>query len=200
LSGQAKTGWVNINNARNLALVGQGATLLCDDLSLTVVIGASSNVSVTGLEFDMVRMPYTYGMVTASVIAFNETEYPYAGPLGVARYPWLLAAQGVLGFDPVHWRVAVDAVDIYALTDPIRITYDAARPGLLTLMTPALPVGGWMVVRHQTYSMNAFTGTAVAGLTLTDVTIWTTAGMGVVTVSDGHQVLIGYNHTKQPHR
>ena len=64
----------------------------------------------------MVRVPFTYGRVTRAGAAGLPSEVTFDATgtyaIDLARFPWLASAQGVLSYDPVHARVAQDAMDI----------------------------------------------------------------------------------------
>jgi hypothetical protein len=191
LDGPSKSTLLSVNSATNFALVGQGegsTELLLTDIAQLLVINGGANQTYSGFSVDMQRLPFTYGQVesankTASVVVFDSSPPLYA--VDTARYPWLLAAQGVLSYDPVGRRVSPDSpTDIYALTDPLPVVYTNVTNGagsLLTVVGATLKPGDWVIIRHQTYSFNAFSAFSVGGIRVVNVTLFAIAGMGVFT-------------------
>jgi hypothetical protein len=174
-----------IDGARNLAVQGYGAQLVADNIFTLFTVVNSVNVTFAGFSVDMSRLPFTYGQVSAanssaSTVSFNATAYPFASLQ--PKYPWLAQAQAILQYDPVNDRPAVDAVDIYALSPALPVTYLGADPvtgaGNLTVGA-ALPVGAWVIVRHQVYVYNAWYAGDSSQLVWRDLTLYAVAGMGV---------------------
>ncbi len=80
---------VTVQNAKNLALTGYGATILLTELTGGFVFSNVSGLTISGLTFEMERLPYTFGIVTdvsgsSITLAVNLTAYPFP-----ASYPWL---------------------------------------------------------------------------------------------------------------
>lgn len=195
---------ITFSGLSNVLITGPGATLVQSDISTVFAFNNCNNITLADFTIDMLRQPYTYGIVTASsstvaTVTFDETAYPYAGV--TATYPWLLHAQGVLSFDPVHMRPAKNAIDIYALTNPLPISYNSATPGVLQLTVgSSIPVGTWLIIRHQTYVYNAFSAAGVTALTVRNVTLFSTAGMGVFTSGATGVTLQGFRVVRAPGR
>lgn len=84
----------------------------------------------------------------------DPEAYPFPTP--VPNY--LLKVQAIMGFDTTNWRMAHDAVDIYAMSEPYNVTLDGS--GLLTVHNCGseenIRVGDSYVLRHQVYSLNGF--------------------------------------------
>jgi hypothetical protein len=148
----------------------------------------------------MLRLPFTYGQVVASSGGSSTVQFSASGglyPVDTASFPWLLQAQGVLGYDPVKQRLAVNGTDIYALDNPIAISYSSpSGPAARLSIAVALPVGEWVILRHQTYSFNAFSFYSAQGISISNVTLWAVAGMGVFTDSCRDISLSGFRIAK----
>lgn len=179
---------ININGQNNVAIVGIGpaTVLLSDDISDPITINSGSNISFANFAIDMTRQPYTYGMVTAvgrgeSTVTFDATQPMYT--VNTTLWPWLNRAQGVLSYDPVRRAVAINATDIYALTDPLNITYISTTGTTAQFnISATLKLNDYVIVRHQTYGANAFSAYGVAGgISWSNINLWAVAGMGILT-------------------
>ena len=139
-------GTVALKNLHNVALVGQAGsgdyyTAAPDPTATTFLVYGlrgflsltnCTNMQIKGIQVDMKWQPYTYGQCTAVdpasfTIKFDPEAYPFAAPIA----PWLLKVQSVMGFDPVNWRVARNAVDIYTTGDPYNATLISGKPNQL---------------------------------------------------------------------
>lgn len=231
---------VEVVGQSNVALEGNGATLRMADIANLIYLTQCRNVTLSNFFVDMVRLPFTYGQVTASnatwsSVAFNATDYPFDAQ-AVAAYPWLLVAQGIMSFDPgacpvrgdatwlpagrhpcrslsscvppihcaaVNMRPADNALDVYALGPSIPIASPTVSPssgiGTFDLQYP-IAVGTWVVVRHQTYSYNAVSMTSSQDIVITNVTLYATAGMGVVSSNITNVLLDGVNILRKGNR
>ena len=188
LDGPAYGTRLTVNNIHNLLFTGQGNStiLLLTDISNLFVVNQGSNITFSSFAVDMVRVPFTYGQVTSvsstgSIVTFDATSL-YT--INTTQYPWLLHAQGVLSYDPINRRVAPHATDIYALTDPIPLVYLSInnQQAQVNVTSTNLQLNDYVIIRHQTYSFNAFSNYAVTnGLWFTNITLWTIAGMGIYT-------------------
>ncbi len=177
---------VIINGAHDLSITGAGdATVLVANISNVFSVSGSSSLRFSSFAVDMERLPFTYGQVTStnatsSLVTFNATS---TYRVELARHPWLSHAQGVISFDVAKDRYGTNT-DIYALENPIPITYvsSAGASAQLRIETP-LVLHDWVVIRHQTYGYNAFSIFASSGISVSNVTLWAVAGMGLYTDS-----------------
>lgn len=201
LDGPPYAGLIYINGAQNLTVAGAGAgswgpggsgngvgstMLLTTDIANVFLVSGGANIVFTGFSIDMQRVAFTYGQVTSvsggsSTVTFDATQYP----INLQRYPWLSRAQGVLSYNPVAQHVA-QGTDIYALDNPLNITYGNVPPApgtnaTLTLAGTSLILNDWVIVRHQTYSYNAFQASQPVSIAWVNVTLLCVAGMGVYT-------------------
>ena len=194
---------VVVAGARGLSITGAGdATVLVANISTVFSVSASEGVTFASFAVDMERVPFTAGRVVSataqsSAVSFDATDL-YRVEL--ARHPWLARAQAIIAYDPVKQRFAA-GTDIYALDAPIPIAFERTNgtDGLLHVATP-LPVGEYVVLRHQVYAYNAFTVGASSGLTWTNVTLWAVGGMGILTDSCTGIAVDGLRVVKQPGR
>jgi hypothetical protein len=190
---------VKLYGLRNVAITGAGSDstlLVFERRSLFFVVDGCSNVTFEGFSVDMVRVPFTagilvdYDMTPDAALSFtirvddNET-YPI-DPATVAANPTMAEAQAVIGYEPSTERYLVP--DVYMTAAPCATTFNAAastmRVQCASQRAPApsqFSLGKQLVVRHQVYSYNAFSasGTPSQGLAWHDVTLFSAAGMGV---------------------
>jgi hypothetical protein len=191
-----------LNNAQNVDVNGNGSTWLVDNIANIVIATACANVTFRNFTVDMQRLPFTYGSVVASnatwsTVQFDGNAYPYDAA-AQAQWPWLLQAQGILGFDPTTWRVANNAVDVYALgpvlpVQPLTSSSFAVKQG-------KLDVGSWVIVRHQTYAYNGISLESCSDVTVANVTMLAVAGMGVVGDGVTNVLLDGFRVARAPGR
>ena len=138
-----------LKNLRDVALAGNPGSRIYDspnpDLTATTLLlyglhGAfslanCSNIQISGIQVDMVRQPYTYGQCvsvdeSSFTVRFDPERYAFNTPIP----DYLQKVQAVMGFDPINWRMARGAVDIYATSDPYNITVfgtGSGRPNML---------------------------------------------------------------------
>jgi hypothetical protein len=185
LEGKTFSTLMSINGAENLAIVGAGdsTVLIANDIGTFFAINGGSNISLSSFAVDMKRQPYTYGVVTASTatangtastITFDINDYP----INVTQYGWLETAQGLMGWDPILRHPSVDNLDIYGT---FSVSFPPAAPGTLVVVAPYLPLNEHVILRHQIYAFNFVSAGLVSGISFTNVTLWSTAGMGFFT-------------------
>ena len=81
------------------------------------------------------------------------------------------------------------------------LTYASTTGPAARMLVPArLRAGDWVIVRHQTYSYNAFNADGATGLSLRNVTLWAVAGMGVYTHQCSGISIVGLRIARLPGR
>ena len=141
----AKTGY-------SQSSVDQSATtLLVHGLRGAVWMHNCTRVRFHSLDFDMARLPYTYGRAIgatdlSTTIEFDPKLYSFENR---AQQPWQLRVTNVNEFDPMDWRL--NGTGQYnSATAPVPVTLD--RPGQLTLhgvgMTQGVRVGKHYILRN----------------------------------------------------
>jgi hypothetical protein len=194
--------------AQALAFVGRGdATLLqlADIGTLFSVTGGAAGVRFEGFAVDQLRVPFTYGQVTAvNADGSSDVTFDARGlyAIDAARYPWLLRAQSVLSYDPAKSRVAANATDIYALDAPLPLAYASSTGAAAVVRVGGarLQLGGFVILRHQVYSFNAFNFYGTRGVAVVDVSLFCVGGMGVFTDSAHGIAIAGLSIRKLPGR
>lgn len=170
---------ISATGLRNVAILGSSSRLVTSDISNTFSFTNCSNVTLSRLAIDTDRVPYTYGRILAvsgSVItlAFDDNLYP----IDTVAYPWLNTIQAVSGFDAAAWRMARGGLDVYA---SMSVTYVSRGQLQFTLPSYAPPpaVGAALILRHVVYAFNALNFMSCSNVSVSDVSIYNTAGMGV---------------------
>lgn len=194
---------VVIAGARGLSITGAGdATVLVANISTLFSVTASAGVAFARFAVDMERVPFTAGRVVAASASSSSVAFDATGLYRVelARHPWLNRAQAIVAYDPVMQRFG-PGTDIYALDAPIPVAFERANgtDGLLHVATQ-LPVGEFVVLRHQVYANNAFTVSASTDLAWTNVSLWAVGGMGIFTNSCTGIAIDGLSIVKRPGR
>jgi hypothetical protein len=181
----------SIESPTSLTIAGAGdATLLQPaDLGSLFTVNGGDLITFSGFAVDALRVPFTYGLVTENTPQGALLQFDATGlyPIDTVRFPWLLRAQSVLGFDPSKERPSgpPNVTDIYRLTDPIPLTYvsSAGAAAVVRLEGVQLPVARWYVLRHQVYSLNAFSFFGSSRVRVHNVSLFSLGGMGVYTDS-----------------
>lgn len=182
-----------LSNVR-LEGAGQGSTvIMLDDVATAFYVSSCTNVSFAQFSIDSVRVPYTYAHVSqlgsdlgVTLEVNTSDEYAY-DTLAVARWPWLLEAQGLLSFDPVNRRIPPGATDLYALPPNALAVVVEGEPqpgGLLNISLPAAPrghltVGDAVILRHVIYGSTSLEAHRGSGFSVENVSLLSGAGMGV---------------------
>lgn len=151
------------------------------------------------LSVDMQRQPYTLGTVisanaSGTTLLVRSTQR-YPPPPSADPKEYENRAQSVLEFDPVRERPAIKGFDLYQIppSDPVPLAWQRPLPnGSVHIDAPpfaGVPLGAELILRHQVYSLNALTGSALTSMVVRDVTLWSMPGMGVICSSCGNVTL-----------
>ena len=185
LSAVPQTSWLQVTAAEDVAVVGAGpaaTTLLAADLAHVVTLFRVRNVSFRELSLDMVRPPFTLAHVQASAAGVSTLSFDGgAYPIDESRFPWLSSCQAILQYNVSSGRPARGGVDDYFLPPAAKsIAYSGAAPAQTMSIPVPLPVGADVIVRHQVYSMDAFTAVDSDAIALHNVTLLAAGGMGLL--------------------
>ena len=184
LEGPEYSARIVLSGSRGLTLTGAGdATVLVSNISQVFQLSGTSGVTFASFALEMERLPYTLGQVLSAGAGSSLVQFDATGEYRIEldRHPWLAHAQGVITYDPARDRFGTGS-DIYALDSPLAINYTRATGTAAQLRIAAeLIVGQWVVIRHQTYSYNGFSVSRCSDTAWRNVTLWTVAGMGIVT-------------------
>lgn len=148
----------------------------------------SSALRFSHFAVDSIRMPYIYGVARTENTVFIPFQIP-ADPvfaIDPATYPWIGTVQAVNSYDESQQRWT-GFLDSYGLSSPARVSYAAAGGGAYTLTFDDWPtnpsglsnvLGQMVILRHQVYSYNTWSLLGIPSVTITDVDVYSGAGMG----------------------
>ena len=173
---------VSVEAFENLAIDGQGATLVGRDLARLFAFKNSRHIAVRNLTVDWDPLPHTSGRV----IRLLQAEHAFdLAPRIPAAPPAGRIVQGILAYDPDQHRLADNGWEVYQTQGERDADMTQRTPeGFLRIFerrnTP-LPQVGWdVVVRHQVYGYDAFTFAQCGDVTMEDVTVTAVPGMAVL--------------------
>jgi hypothetical protein len=177
----------NLNSPTSLSIMGAGdATLLQPaDIGNLFSVSGGSDVAFQSFSVDLLRVPYTYGLVIENTPQGALLQFDATGlySINLTRWPWLGRAQSALGYDPEKGRPSAppNVTDIYALDNPISLVYlsTTGASAVVRVEGTQLPVGRWQILRHQVYAYNAFNLYGTKGVRVQNVSLLSLGGMGV---------------------
>lgn len=183
-------------------------TLLIHGLRGGVLLQDSSGVTFSGLQVDMARMPYTYGRCTAATgstmtVQFDSTAYPYDAD-SVTRNPWLMQVTDVNLFDTFNWRIGEGSTIAASLLHEDFFAVHLDAPGQLTLqgigLSQGIVVGSDYLLRNTYYGAGGFRLSNCTCTDISNVTLWTVAGMGFMVAESSDTSLTDVAVTRRPGR
>lgn len=189
------------NQLSNVTLQGQDSNhteFIFDNINFFFALQDCKGMTFSGFSVDMKRVPYTLGKVvsnsgSSSVLVVPDQDLYPTDAKTQQTFSYLNRGQAIIGYDPTSERFTTP--DVYDLSDPLAITYDAANTQMMTITgngAGALTVGAYILVRHQVYVYNAINGQSVTGLTVNDVVLYSAGGMGVLCVECSEIALQGF--------
>ncbi len=174
------------------------AAILGHDLANVTIDGAGAILVGTGAEhlfgFDHCQhltlrhlhitwdpLPYTVGTVTAQDADFHGVDLAIAAPFHAESG---CPTKAVMGWDLVHDRCAADGWEVYQSNGERAEMSTITAAGAMRipiLKNASLPAtGAAVVVRHEVYAGGAIGLHACSDVTIDDVAIDTTPGMGLI--------------------
>ena len=179
--------FLQLDGVNRVRIHGAGSDKTTLQFAFTGVFWALSqthHVTLEGFSIDMDRVPYTLGVVsgitqectTLAVTQQHEGLYPI-DTATQSKYSFLSRAQAVDGYTSSMEQYNLP--DLYTLRDTIPITYNTSASTMTLHRRPfGARVGQELVVRHQVYALNAFSGAHVNFLKMFDVVMYAAGGMG----------------------
>jgi hypothetical protein len=159
-----------------LEIQGAGAELLVSGVTGLFSFDGCRDVAVRGLTVDWPRPPFSVGLVTAATArSFDvavEPEYPVVGGEPVGAF---------MDYDPATRLPQPAGLDVYNSV----LRTELLSPQLLRVHLSRdipVPVGRLVVLRHQVYGSNAFVFHRCRDVQVSDTTVYSTPGMGLVAV------------------
>lgn len=175
-----------------LTIEGEGAELLVSGLTGLFSFDGCQDVAVHGLTIDWPRPPFSVGLVTASAPrSFDvavEPEYPVVGGEPVGAF---------MDYDPATRLPMPAGLDVYNSVERTELLGPQQLRVHLTREIP-VTVGRLMVLRHQVYSFNAFVFSRCRNVQVSDTTVYSTPGMGLVAVVSENVTLRHFDVLNRP--
>ncbi len=163
-----------VRQINNLTIEGNGAELIFHGKTSSFVFSQCNNLTIRNLVVDWDRPSYSTGEILSSTDAWFDVkvfeDYPVSGGEPV---------QSILEYDPRTRIICPDSADVYY---PETTTELIAKQTLRvhTKSPIRLKPGRWALLRHQIYGFNVFVFAECQNVTLSNTTIYTCPGMGVV--------------------
>ena len=165
----------------NVTIVGDGAILVGTGAERLLGFDHCQHLTLRHLHITWDPLPYTVGTVTAQDAEFHGVDLAIAAPF---RAEAGRLTKAVMGWDPVHDRCAADGWEVYQCNGERAemSTITAAGAMRIPIQNHAsLPAtGAAVVVRHEVYAGGAIGLHACSDVTIDDVAIDTTPGMGLI--------------------
>ncbi len=179
-------------NVDGLRIEGTGAELLVSGVTSVFHFEACRKVTVQGLTIDWPRPPFSVGTVTASEVRhFDvavEPEYPVAGGEPVGAF---------MDYDPATRLPAGSDLDVYGAVERTELRGPQCLRVYLN-RDLAVPVGKFLVLRHQVYGFNAFMFNRCAEVQALDTAVYAVPGMGLIATVCENVTLKHFNVLKRP--
>jgi parallel beta-helix repeat protein len=183
-----------VDDMGGLVIEGHGAELMLSGTASVFSFTHCRNVTVSGLTVDWSRPPFSEGTVVATAPGHCDVkvrdEYPVRG------------GEPILAFMSYHADTRLpDGRDLDAYDSAERTELIAPQVLRLHLKRKMqVPVGTLLVLRHQVYGYDAFRFIRCADITVSNVTVLTTPGMGLVGSVTTNITLWKFNVQTRPGR
>ena len=183
---------LSIARKKEVVIEGNGAELILRGTASVFGFYECTNVIVRGFLIDWERPPFSEGTVIASEPRSADVQiaagYPVQGGERVGAF---------MSYDPATRLPAGKNMDVYDSVDHTELV----RPQVLRMHFTRdipIPVGTLLVLRHQVYGNNAINFNRCADVQVSDVTVYTTPGMGLVAVHSTDVSLNRFNVLLRP--
>lgn len=170
---QPNTPIFTIDGYHNLTIEGNNAFLSCKNWDAVFYAQNSSQITIRDITLDWDRdLPFSYGMISS--IGVGYIDVTLTAPQ-VARAG--LKTEAILEYDPAHLKPSDYGFDIYQNgLDSTKII----SSNIMRCYTNAnLNTGADVVIRHQVYMNNTFAFIKVNGIALSNIVVYSAAGMAV---------------------
>lgn len=181
-----------VEGTDGLVIEGQGAELMMSGPAAVFSFEHCRNIMVFGLTVDWARPPFSEGTVISTAPLFFDVkvldEYPVKG------------GEPVGAFMSYHADTRLPygrGLDIY---DGVERT-ELIAPQVLRVHLKreiAVPVGTLLVLRHHVYGYNVFNFDRCSDVTVSNVTVYSVFGMGLVGTVTTNITLQGFNVQMRP--
>ena len=181
-----------VEGTDGLVIEGQGAELMMSGPAAVFSFKYCRNVTISGLTVDWARPPFSEGTVIAAAPRYFDVkvrdEYPVKGGEPVGAF---------MSFHADTRLPDGRGLDIY---DGVERTELIAPQVLRVHLKREIPVpaGTLLVLRHQVYGYNVFNFDRCSDVTVSNVTIYSAPGMGLVGKVTTNITLQGFNVQMRP--
>jgi hypothetical protein len=158
----------------NLTINGNNAILSCKNWDIVFYSQNSSEIRISDLTISWERdLPFSYGSISAKGSGYIDVTLtsPQVARAG-------LKTEAILQYDPLNMRPSDNGYDLYQ--NGLGLTQIVSSNVLRCYTNFNLSVGDNVIVRHQVYNNNAFQFIKVDGVTLSNLHVYSGAGMGIV--------------------
>jgi hypothetical protein len=169
------------SNLSRITIVGQDAVLVGQGATRLFGFDACRGLTLRRLRITWEPLPHTLGTVVSQDATFHGIELAIAPPY---RAEAGRLTQAVMGWDLAHPRPSADGWETYQCNgerpEPSTITVDGHLRVPINRSANLPTIGGAVVVRHEVYAGGAIAMRGCRDVTLDDVAIDATPGMGLV--------------------
>ena len=199
--------WAPPSSAVSVTISGVGKSgeapqtlFVLGDISNLFLVSPSTTTRIYFSHFavDMARMPYSFGIAltknTFSIPSWAlQSQANSVFHVNVTKWPWLASAQAINSYFAAQGRWTAD-IDDYMISGPqASISYTSEADGSVTGTVTSWPYGGsfasvigqYVILRHQVYSYQVWTLQGHVDLTIRNVDVYATGGMGLVCIRCG---------------
>jgi len=163
-----------VSNVNGLTIEGQGAELMMSGKAAIFFFEECQNIAVKGLTVDWERPPFSQGTVIASTPnSFDiqiEDNFPVEGGEPVGAF---------MSYDPVTRLPDGKNLDVYKAVERTELVGPQLLRVHLNRHIP-VPVETLLVLRHEVYGANVLRFDRCSDVSVSDVTVYSGPGMGLV--------------------
>ena len=186
-NGRTREPSVTVQNLRHIAIEGNGAPLVGQDIAGLFQFIGCEDITIRNLTVDWDPLPHTAGQVLAHLP--DQHAFDIA-PIIPADPPTGRIVQAIIAYNPElrrmgHWEIYQTQGErdaepsVRVANGQLRIFQ--RRPGGAYSFNDKLPeIGSHVIVRHQVYGYDAFVFYGCGNVRLEDVTVHAVPGMAVI--------------------
>jgi len=181
-----------LSNIEGLTIDGGGAELMVNGATSLFTFANCRDITLRNFTVDSVRAPFSVGEVIAAEQRWFDVriaeEFPVSGGEPVGAF---------MDYDPVTKLPARHGLDVYGGVERTELV--APQTLRVHLASDILmPVGHLVVLRHWVYGHNAIAFHRCADVSVEDVTVYTTPGMGLIGIVSENVSLKRFNVLIRP--
>lgn len=165
----------SIDGYHNLSINGNNAILSCKNWDVVFYSQNSTQISISNFTISWERdLPFSYGTITAKGSGYIDVTLADAQ---VARAG--LKTEAILQYDPINMQPIINGWDCYQYSG-FGLTETVSSNIMRCFTSCYYNIGENVVIRHQVYNNDVFGFIKVNGVSLSNILIYSGAGMGVV--------------------